>query len=250
MLYFLKFLYETFLLPPGIFIIALSIFNLWLYRRNRKAFLCLLPIVILFYISSTYWLGEGLIRSLESRYHPPLKLNGDVLVVLGGGSTYDTPNIHGAGHLSGNAANRLLTCVQLYRSYRLPIIISGGRVYRSSGDEAEIAKRILVETGVPEHEVITESMALNTSGNAKYIRELLVKYGFRRPVLITSAFHMTRAVKQFEKLKIKVIPYPTDYLANVHYRFELYQLWPSAEALNEVQMALKEYLGIAVVKWY
>lgn len=250
MLYFLKFLYETFLLPPGILIILLISLDLWLYRRNRRASLALLFIIFIFYISVTYWCGDGLIHSLECRYRPPLKITGDVLIVLGGGATFDTPNINGIGHLSGSAANRILTCAQLYRISNLPIIISGGRVYRSSGDESEIAKNTLMGLGVPQERIILENRALNTSENAKYIRKLLAQYKFRHPVLITSAFHMERSVRQFKKFKINVLPYPTDYQSNIHQKFEFYWLWPSAGALNKSHIALKEYLGIAVAKWY
>jgi len=48
--------------------------------------------------------------------------------MLGGGAFADTPNVNGKGHLSSIAANRLLTCVQLYYKLDVPIIISGGQI--------------------------------------------------------------------------------------------------------------------------
>jgi len=63
---------------------------------------------------------DSLIWSLEKKYQPPSELNGDVIIMLGGGAFADTPNVNGKGHLSSIAANRLLTCVQLYYKLDVP----------------------------------------------------------------------------------------------------------------------------------
>ncbi|MFA5384743.1 MAG: hypothetical protein WC364_08795 [Eubacteriales bacterium] len=67
---------------------------------------------------------------MESKYRPPAEINGDVLVMFGNGVTLDTPDLNGPGHLSGSAANRLLTAARLYYITKLPIILSGGRVFK------------------------------------------------------------------------------------------------------------------------
>jgi len=62
--------------------------------------------------------------------------------MLGGGAFADTPNVNGKGHLSSIAANRLLTCVQLYYKLDVPIIISGGQIPGHTTSEGEIAMNI------------------------------------------------------------------------------------------------------------
>jgi hypothetical protein len=47
-----------------------------------------------------------------------------------------------------------------------------------------------------------------------------------------------------------VIPYPTDYRINEKQKFIAVDLIPTTEALNNLSLALKEYLGILVMKWY
>ncbi|XEQ93841.1 hypothetical protein SCACP_27380 [Sporomusa carbonis] len=189
-------------------------------------------------------------RSLESRHRPPQAVSGDVIVVLGGGATADTPNVHGQGHLTGFAANRLLTAVQLQRLINVPIIVSGGQVFASSGKEAEIARHILLGLGVPDDKIIVEGQSLNTTDNAKFTKEILDERGFTRPILVTSAFHMERAVRQFAKFGTAVTPYPTDYQTNTRLIFEWNQLWPRADAFYNTQLAVKEYLGLMAVRWF
>lgn len=189
-------------------------------------------------------------RSLESRYQPPPAASGDIIVMLGGGATADTPNVHGKGHLTGFAANRLLTAAQLYHSTGVPVLISGGQVFANSGKEAEIARHILLGLGIPDNKIIVEGKSLNTTDNARYTQELLTERGFSSPILVTSAFHMERAVGQFAKFGVAVLPYPTDYQTNTRFLFEWHQLWPRADAFYNTQLAVKEYLGLMAIRWF
>lgn len=250
LVYFIKFLYSTFLFPPGIIILGLFILCGFLYRRQRRQAKILALLTLVFYLCTISFVSDRLIGPLEGKYQPSSNVSGDVIVMLGGGATLDTPNVNGLGHLSGFAANRLLTCVQLYHKLNVPILVSGGKVLETTGCEAEIAKVILMGLGVPADKVIVENKSLNTTENAKFTKELLEQNNFRQPILVTSAFHMERAVLQFTKVNVAVTPFPTDYQTNVETGFQPHQLWPSAGALLDVSLALKEYVGILAVKWY
>lgn len=250
MLYLIKFIYAAFLLPPGIFIFAFILLAIKFYRKQRRVALYLIGAAVLLYISSISLTSDLLIRPLENKYQPPAQVEGDVLVLLGSGATLDTPNLNANGHLSPIAANRLLTCVQLYHQYKLPIIVSGGQVYQTTGNEALIARQILLDLGVPDQKIFVEKSSLNTTENARYVKELLHEHGFHRPVLITSAFHLPRAVRQFKKAGVDILPYPADYHTNITFRFSHRQLVPTSQALDDLSLALKEYLGLLAAKWY
>lgn len=250
MLVLIKFLYITFLLPPGLFIAALAFICYWMYRRNQRGAGVLALITVLLYLVSTPLVGDGLIRSLERRYQPPVQVTGDVIVMLGGGATADTPNVYGKGHLMGSAANRLLTAAQLHQLTDKPIIVSGGQVFANTGKEAEIARHILRGLGVADDKIIVEGQSLNTTDNAKFTHKILAERGFTRPVLVTSAFHMERSVRQFAKYNTVVTPYPTDYQTNTQFIFEWHLLWPRADAFYNTQLAIKEYLGLMAVRWF
>jgi len=250
MFYLIQILYTTFLLPPGIFLVILAALSIWLLSRDRKAAFGLAMVTCIFYLASTGLVSGALIRSLEHRHVPPAHINGDVIIMLGGGATLDTPNIGGAGHLYGSSANRLLTAVQLYQQLKVPIIVSGGKVLETTGNEAEITARTLANLGVPYEQIMIENKSLNTTQNAEFTKVLIDKHGFKKPILVTSAFHMERAVRQFSKAGQITTPFPTDYQVNVESRLTAYQLLPSAAALIDTQLAIKEYIGLLAARWY
>lgn len=250
LIYFMKFLYSTFLFPPGSVIVAMVALAVYLYRRQPGVAKIIMMVTLFFYVVTISFVSDRLIGSLESKYEPPSQVSGDVIVMLGGGATLDTPNVHGLGHLSGFAANRLLTAAQLYHLLHVPILVSGGKVLDTTGSEADIAKVILIGLGVPAEAIIPENKSLNTTENAKFTKLLMEQNGFSKPILVTSAFHMERAIMQFTKVNLAVTPYPTDYQTNVETKFQPHQLWPSAVALLDTSLALKEYLGILAIRWY
>jgi uncharacterized SAM-binding protein YcdF (DUF218 family) len=248
--YLIKFLYTTFLLPPGIYIFILAILCGKFYKKHRKVALVLTAFTLVLYLSSTVWFSNTLIRSLEKKHRPPAEVKGDIIIMLGGGATLDTPNVNGRGNLSGPAANRLLTCLQLYHKLKVPIIVSGGQVFKATGCEAEITRKILLGVGVPADKILVENRSKSTVENARFVKKILGKYKFHNPILVTSAFHMERSIRAFTKSGLRVVPYPSDYHTNVSSRFGWGKLVPSAAALSDVSLAVKEYLGIAVSRWY
>lgn len=100
MLYVLKVIYSTFLIPPGIFLVLLLALTVRLYRRQKQSATMLFIRTIFFYLCTIPAVADPVIRSLEVRYTPPTAFSGDAIVLLGGGATMDTPNIDGHGHLS------------------------------------------------------------------------------------------------------------------------------------------------------
>jgi uncharacterized SAM-binding protein YcdF (DUF218 family) len=223
---------------------------LFALKKKSKAWPVFLSIAIVIYVLSIPLVSDKMIHTLEKKYTPPSELNGDVIIMLGGGATADTPGVNGLGNLSGYAANRLLTCAQLYKKLEVPIVISGGSVEGVTGSDAVVGKNILIGLGVPADKILTESKSRNTTENASFTKNIISRYAFKNPILVTSAFHMHRSVKQFKKMKIDVIPYPADYQTNIKNRFVISDLLPNAEALSKINLTMKEYLGILLSKWY
>ncbi|MCO7176104.1 YdcF family protein [Sporolactobacillus kofuensis] len=239
--YMIKFIYR-FLLPPGLFVLVFALASFVLLRKKQRFGHLIGGMTLLMYLATIPLTGSLLIHPLENRYLPPAHPKGDVLVMLGGGATLDTPDMNGKGQLSGDAANRLLTTYRLYKQTKLPIILSGGKVYPDSGIEAEIGKRQLVALGVPKNKVIVEKKSITTKTNARNTKTILDHQHFVHPILVTSAFHMPRAVMTFNKLNVKVTPYPTDYLVSKRLAIYPGQFVPSEG--GTVYTALKEYVGI------
>ena len=249
MLYVLKNL-MLLCLPPSIFIIILFMLAVYLYRRmqNRIATFLLL-ITFLLYCSANGYLAEKLMYSLEYRYQNQLPSDADVIVLLGGGATADTPNLLGKGHLSSGAANRLLTALQLHQQTALPIIVTGGKVFADTGCEAEIAKRILVQVGVRPEIIFQDNQSLNTRQNAEQVKKILQEQGFSKPILVTSAYHMPRAMSNFQNRQITVVPFAGDYRTNqVNSEFKIDKFIPTAGAMQDITICLWEYVGLYLAK--
>jgi uncharacterized SAM-binding protein YcdF (DUF218 family) len=247
LIYIIKFLY-SFVLPPGLFILAMAGLVVWLWQRARKPAVVLLMVTLLLYASSTNWVGDLLISSLEKQYPQPRTVQGDVIVVLGGGATEGTPDINGQGNLLGSAANRLLTATRLHEATGLPILFSGGQVFGDSGNEADIAQRQLLGLGIPAKDILIENRSLDTQQNAAFTAQILKQHQLTKPILVTSAFHMPRAVLEFQRAGMQVTPYPTDYLASENLSLYAAKLSPSAGAMSTTATAVKEYLGILALK--
>ncbi len=243
MIYLLKF-FASFVLPPGIFFVLFTAIAVRAWRRReRRTAGALLAVTFVFYLLSTSIVGDALLRGLESQYAPPAKPAGDVIVVLGGGATKDTPDVDGTGSLCAGPASRMLTAARLWRRLHIPVLLSGGQVYEDSGPEAWIGRRVLMGLGVPESDILMETESLNTTQNAIYTAAMLREKGFSRPILVTSAFHMPRSVLCFRKQGVEVVPYPADYQSNLQPRdFHYSRLRPQSDALSASAVVLQERL--------
>ncbi|MDU4961122.1 MAG: YdcF family protein [Sporomusaceae bacterium] len=202
----------------------------------------------LIYLLSTVVIADSLIRSLETNHLPPVAVTADVIIVLGGGATLDTPDVGGAGHLGAHAVSRLVTGIQLQRQLNVPLLVAGGQVFAFSGAEAQIMRRVAVGLGVPPERIIAETESLNTEQNARNVKKILKENGLQSPILVTSAFHMSRAVWFFERQGVSVIPYPADYQVNQAGTFYWFQLLPNEGAFRNSCLALREYLGLLGAK--
>ena len=251
MVYFLKF-GASWVLPPGIFILIFFwlAWRCWKRTGDRPLAAAIAGVTFLFYLLCTGLVAERVMGSLESAYVPPKDPQGDVIIMLGGGSMPDSPDVDGEGALCASPANRLLTAVRLHRKLHVPILLSGGQVYADTGAEAKIARRMLVSLGVSPGDILAETRSINTTQNARFSAEILRERGFQRPILVTSAFHMKRAVLNFEKQGIEVVPYPADYLVSHHPVFHYTKLRPQSEALLCNVTVLQETLRTFVTRYF
>lgn len=246
MIYFLKSL-ASFILPPGL-VVTILLLCTYCLRRQRLIAWTIGSCALLLYLLSTPIVGDCLVRSLEARHTPPPVVTGDVIVVLGGGATLDTPDVGGAGHLGAHAVSRLVTGIQLQWQLDVPLLVAGGQVFAFSGPEAQIMRRVAIGLGVPPERIIAETESLNTEQNARNVKAILQENGFQSPILVTSAFHMPRAVWLFKRQGVSVIPYPADYQVNRASTFYWFQLLPNEGAFRNSCLALREYLGLLGAK--
>jgi uncharacterized SAM-binding protein YcdF (DUF218 family) len=159
------------------------------------------------------------------------------LVVLSGGMrTYDQ-SLPPRERLSASATQRVLTASRLWREQGFGLIILTG----APAVETEAMLDLMTAMGVPPGNVILEERALNTRQNAIYSAEILREKGVETVVLVTSATHLRRAVKDFAAAGVTVIPAAADIVGGGSTSIDSFL--PSAHALWQTQVSLHEILG-------
>jgi len=175
-----------------------------------------------------------LMRILESRF-PPRRDSGTqvvagIVVVGGTDLTRWTPD--------GNSALRVTATAELAKQFPCAkIIYSGGG---STPSEAELGKTVLIRLGIDPNRIVVETQSRSTAENAKFSRELMHSMVPDRWVLVTSAFHMPRAIGSFRAAGCSVEAYPVDFRCGTKSDF--------SNDFSLLKVALREYLALAVYR--
>jgi uncharacterized SAM-binding protein YcdF (DUF218 family) len=197
-------------------------------------------------------LGNALILPLEDRF-PRADLDAPPpptgFIVLGGAEDRLVGEARGAPALN-EAAERLFEAAILFRRYPEALIaFSGGDagILYKSGSEAEGANTLLTALGVPQDRLVLEAKSRDTYENAAYLKEELGRKGELGPgkrwLLVTSAYHMPRAIGAFRKAGLEVEAWPVDYRtrgeADLTRPFD-----KVSEGLRRVDVAAREWFGL------
>lgn len=151
-------------------------------------------------------------------------------------------------------ADRLLYAIRLYKEGKVgKIIISGAYIDKLSAVAAKGANNVVTicrMAGIPDSDILTDEVSLNTHENAVYTAHLLREHNIspQRCLLVTSAFHMRRALLCFQKQGISAQPFAADFYSEDPF-FDLGRLLiPSAAAIDRWNILLKEWTGIVVYR--
>jgi uncharacterized SAM-binding protein YcdF (DUF218 family) len=211
---------------------------LLVFRRQQLASMALMLSLAVLWVFSTPLIAQSLIASLETHFAMTTEgaEEADVAILLGGGSD----NLGRALH-----ASRLL------RAGRVRfILISAGNVpwYEAREPEAQSIARLLKEWGIADDVLIVESESRNTFENAQRSKPIWDAHGFKSGLLVTSAFHMPRALAVFRQAGFAVEPAPTNFYGGPSLEEGVLAILPNAGALQASSVALKEWLGLLVYR--
>jgi uncharacterized SAM-binding protein YcdF (DUF218 family) len=196
-------------------------------------------------------LANWAILPLEQRF-PAFEDDGrpvDGIIVLSGAVDVQTAVAREGLALNG-AAERIVAFLELAKRYPGARIVYSGGVL--SGDkllppEAMIARDYLQRLGLPSGRVIVEVNSRTTFENARETKALLRPVWDERWILITSAWHMPRAVGCFRKVGFQVLPYPVDY--QTEGSGDLLQPFTIiGQGLQRLDLAAREWVGLAAYR--
>ena len=247
--YFLSKLLPLFVYPLGLALLLVCLALLAIAENRKRAAIVLLAAsVVVLWVASMPKFSSFLRGTLVDGFSPMPVANypeADAIVVLGGVVNAPEQAVH--EYDLNQRADRLLHARRLYRAGKAPWIIVSGGGGEGRVPEADLMAAVLVELGVPAAAIVREAQSRNTRQNAMLTRAVTERRGFHRILLVTSAFHMKRALATFRAVGIEAIPAPTDFEVDGD-EFEILQWLPEAEALYQTTYALKEYIGLLVYR--
>lgn len=246
LVYFLSKLIPLIFQPIGITFLFLII-----YLRYKKNFFLYTAIFTL-WILSTHITAELLIGFVESPWQQ-LSIasieKADAIVVLSGGLQ---PVSNKTIKQEWQDPDRFFYGVDLLKAKKASSLIftSGIRPLQNNVvPESRIYLEKALEIGVPKNKILITKFAKNTSEEAQKVRELFKnndELGSSKIILVTSAFHMWRAKKIFERNNFQVISFPVDFKKN-DYKNNMItffiKVMPNSYDLSRSSLAIREIMG-------
>jgi uncharacterized SAM-binding protein YcdF (DUF218 family) len=193
-------------------------------------------------------LPDALIRQLEAR-HPELAANAPLggytgVIVLGGALDPAYVWQGNSQPALSDAAERMTAALPLLQQapgLRLLFTGGDGELIAGKMTEAERAARFYALMGVAPERLMLESASRTTYENA-VLSARLTGVDTQKPwLLLTSAWHMPRAMASFQKVGWNVTPYPVDYRSGQATPWTEYSMVQGAKKWH---LVLHELLGL------
>ncbi len=236
----LKIIFSSFLLPPGLFILLLLL--AFLLRRKAPTWSPRLfwSTLAAMYLLSTPIISNQISQLVESqiRNQADAGTTANAIVVLGGGSRFGAKDMLEGQTINNVTLSRIRYAAKVHKFNHLPILVSGGAPLGGISEAQLMRQSLQNDFGV--QTTWLETTSNDTSDNAKESAKILLPK-FSEIILITSAEHMPRASRSFERAGFKVHTAATDF--HNHEPLSVMSFFPSAKVLATSSSASRELLG-------
>lgn len=237
-----------FLLNPFFWMMVFLIWALATKNLKRRKKLILGTLGILWMFGNGFIVNEVLILHEKEYYKSQSEVQTQTAVLLGGFSALDENT--GKARLT-EAGDRFFQAIKLYQSGAIKyLVVSGGSgsIKKPEIREASLIQDYFLESKIDTSRVIFESESRNTHENATYTKALL-KDKTKKIGIITSAFHMRRAIACFRKVGFKTTSIPSHFLSDQTRPYSIDSfLIPSATSFQKWELLFKEWIGYMVYK--
>jgi uncharacterized SAM-binding protein YcdF (DUF218 family) len=239
MLFFLRKFVEALLMPvglSGLLIIAGIVF--------RRRWIVVASVLALWTLS-TQVVSRRMMQPLERVYESKTVAaapNADAIVVLSGGVVR---GITAPGVQWGESANRYFAGFDLAMAGKAKVIVfSAGAADNPDGpSQGSVMQQTAIRQGIQPERIILTHSVFTTEDEARAVSNLP---GIHSILLVTSAFHMPRAVLLFRARGLEVSPFPTDERVPDTWNLHPLDLIPDSAPLRTAEEAMREYYGLAV----
>jgi uncharacterized SAM-binding protein YcdF (DUF218 family) len=243
----------AFWLMPLPFCFAMMIIGLILTRWTKRARLgraLLITGLALLMLFSNKFVSRWLIRPMEQRYPPmpefaagaplPAELAGcRFVVVLGSGNGLGPGSANNL--LSTSALSRIVEGVRILRV--LPgakLIVTGPADVTKGPTHAELLARAAESLGISRDRIIKTESGRDTEEEAQAVRQLA---DTNRVALVTSGWHLPRAIALFRSVGLDPLPCPSDLTSHAEDSVHLEDFCWEIESLERSTWAMRERIG-------
>lgn len=215
--------------------------------------LVIVALIILLVFSNPF--VANLLIGLVEEQAPPFDLTTskrfEAIVVLGGGAA-SKGTLRPTNELSPSSMQRTICGAELYAKGFAPrIIFAGGNasVFGEGPQEGVEMQQLALRLGIPKAATAVEGRSRTTYENAVEVKRIL---GASPVLIVTSAYHVPRAMGLFLKQGMDVTPYPCSYIAQDRiedgWDGDPFDLLPDIEALRRSTSAINELVGTVLYR--
>ncbi len=240
---FIKKFITFFIEPLGFILTLLALGIYFLYRKKpnySKVFL--LSAFYLLVLFSYPPFSNFLVTQLETKYekyHDTMDIH--YIHVLGNGHNTD-PKQPISSHLSDGGTKRVLEGVLLYKRIPNVKLIFTGYKGDTNTSNAVMNGQLALALGVRKEDIIINGSPEDTKDEALFTKTIVADEPF---ILVTSATHMSRAMRLFQQLGLHPIAAPTDFQRS---EFMGWLQAPNVESFYASETAIHEYIGMLWAK--
>ena len=191
---------------------------------------------------------EWALQPLEDRFAPPEDLGQVDGIVVVGGAVNSILSADRSAPESGDAADRMIQFAALARRFpAAKLVFSGGPLpsLPAGPKESDWARVMFTSLGIDESRVIYEGESRTTAENALFTARLIHPAPGERWLLVTSAWHMPRAIGAFRGAGLDMIAYPVGYRT---FRGPILHPYSLVDRLAMLHYAAHEWIGLVVYR--
>ncbi|WP_374948413.1 YdcF family protein [Mucilaginibacter sp.] len=228
---------------PFTWALAVLIYAVFCKNTRRKQRLLIKGVTLLYLFGNTALIKIFAREWDVSTYPPTGKIYSSVILL--GGFVSEGDDKKG---IFNQSADRFIQATKLLATHRAThLLFTGGNADIKPGKfrEGDFVNNELHKMHYADSAILIDNQARNTIENALFAKKILQKARLKPPfLLVTSAFHMRRALLIFKKAGLDVTPFPADFI--VKGDLEWSDLLPSADAFGTWGRYTKEIVGYIV----